>query len=47
MIEERIGRNLRCECELLNDEKTIRRKELQALYGVDFGLPGERNLDIV
>jgi hypothetical protein len=46
MIEERISKNLKCECELLNDEKAIRRKELQALYGIDFGLPGERLLDI-
>jgi hypothetical protein len=46
MIEERIGRNLRCECELLNDDKAVTRRELQALYGIDFGLPGERHLDI-
>lgn len=46
MIEERIGRSLICECELLNYEKAIRRRELRALYGVDFGLPGERHLDI-
>jgi hypothetical protein len=46
MSEEGIGRSLKCECELLNDEKAIRRKELQALYGIDFGLPGERLLDI-
>jgi hypothetical protein len=46
MIEERIGRNLICECELLNDQGEIRRKELQTLFGVDFGLPGERHLNI-
>ena len=46
MIEERIGRSLICECELLNDEKAIRRRELHGLFGVDFGLPGERHLDI-
>jgi hypothetical protein len=46
MIEERIGRNLICECELLNDEKAIRRKELQTMFGVDFGPPGARDLDI-
>ena len=46
LIEERIGRTLICECELLNDEKTIRRKALQRLFGVDFGLPGERHLGI-
>jgi hypothetical protein len=47
MIEERIGRNLICECELLNDEKAIRRRELQALYGVDFGEAGQRGADVV
>jgi hypothetical protein len=46
MIEERIGRTLICGCEHLNDQKAIRRKELRALYVVDFGLPGERHLDI-
>jgi hypothetical protein len=46
MIEERTGRNLKCECELLNDEREIRRKELQMMFGVDFGVPGERHLDI-
>lgn len=46
MIKERIGRNLKCECELLNDEKEIRRRELHSLFGVDFGLPGERQVDI-
>jgi hypothetical protein len=46
MIEERIGRTLKCECELLNDGKAITRKELQTMFGVDFGLPGERHPDI-
>jgi hypothetical protein len=47
MIEERIGRNLICECELLNNEKEIRRKELQGLFGLDFGETGRRDVDVV
>jgi hypothetical protein len=31
----------------LNDEKAIRRKELQAIFGVDFGEAGKREVDIV
>ena len=46
MIEERISKNPKCECDLLNDEKEIRRKELQTMFGVDFGIPGDRHLDI-
>jgi hypothetical protein len=47
MIEEQIGRKLECECQLLNDEKTIRRKELRAMFGVDFGEAGKREVDVV
>ena len=39
MIEERIGRKLLCECELLHDERTMRRKELELVFGLDFGGP--------
>jgi hypothetical protein len=46
-IEERIGRSLKCECELLNDVKAIRRKELHSLFGVDFGEAGKREVDVV
>jgi hypothetical protein len=47
MIEEQMGRKLICECQLLNDEKGIRRKELQAMFGVDFGEAGKREVDVV
>ena len=47
IIEQRIGRKLLCECELLHDERTIRRKELERVFGVDFGGPGGREFDIV
>lgn len=48
MIEERIGRKLLCECELLHDDRTMRRKELKLTFGLDFGGPGgSREFDIV
>jgi len=47
MIEERIGRKLMCECELLNDRRAIRRKELQSMFGVDFGEAEKREVDVV
>ena len=47
IIEERIGRKLLCECELLHDERTMRRRELEQVFGVDFGGPGGREFDIV
>jgi hypothetical protein len=37
MIEDRLGRRLICECQILNDERAIRRKELERMFGVDFG----------
>ena len=47
IIEERIGRKLLCECELLHDDRTMRRMELERIYGLDFGGFGGRNFDIV
>ena len=47
IIEERIGRKLLCECELLHDDRTMRRMELERTFGVDFGGPGGREFDIV
>jgi hypothetical protein len=47
LIEERIGRRLVCECELLNNEGEMRRKELERVFGLDFGGPGAREFDIV
>ena len=45
MIFERIGQKLECECELLRDDDAIRRRDLEA-FGVDFGGPGKREVDI-
>ena len=47
LIEEHLGRELECECEILGDKKVIRRRELQKQFGVDFGQPGERQVEIV
>jgi hypothetical protein len=47
IIEEQIRRKLICECQLLNDEKAIRRKELQAMFRVDFNEIGKREVDVV
>ena len=46
MIEDHLGRRLICECQILNDERAIRRRELEK-FGVDFGTPGKRELDLV
>ena len=47
IIEDRIGRKLTCECQILNDEKEIGRMTLQNIFGADFGGPGRRDFDIV
>ena len=47
IIFERIGRKLVCECEMLRDHKKQRRMELESIFGVDFGGPGERGLELV
>jgi hypothetical protein len=47
IIEEHIGRKIVCECEIFIDPKEAKRKRLQAAFGVDFGAPGKRNLDVV
>ena len=47
LIEEHLGREFECECEILGDKKAIRRRELQKQFGVDFGETGERQVEIV
>jgi hypothetical protein len=47
IIFERIGRKVICECLILNDDKEIRRKELEKIFGVDFGVPGQRGVDVI
>jgi hypothetical protein len=47
MIEEHIGRKVICECQILQDERELRRKVLTRMFGVDFGEPGKREVDVV
>jgi hypothetical protein len=47
IIFERLGRKLICECEMLRDDKKLRRLELEKMFGVDFGESGRRGLDLV
>jgi hypothetical protein len=47
ILFERLGRKLTCECEMLRDDEKHRRMELEKMFGVDFGEPGERGLGLV
>jgi hypothetical protein len=47
IIFERIGRKLVCEWEMLRDDEKHRRMELEKIFGVYFGGPGERGLELV
>jgi hypothetical protein len=48
LIEERIGRDLICECQVMHDEKAVRRMQLKE-FGVDFGEPtsSKKAVDVV
>ncbi len=47
MLEERIGHKVICECQLLEDDRERRRRELTQVFGVDFGEPGNRSVDVI
>jgi hypothetical protein len=47
LIEKRIGHKLTCECQLVDGGKKRRRLELERTFGVDFGEPGNRCVDVV
>jgi hypothetical protein len=47
MIENRIGRRVECECQILNDDKEVKRKKLWVAFGMDFGESGKRSMDVV
>lgn len=47
LIEERIGHKLTCECQLVDGGRERRRMELTRVFGVDFGEPGSRGVDVV
>jgi hypothetical protein len=39
-IEQHIGRNIICECQILTDEKELKRMRLKTAFGMDFGEEG-------
>ena len=39
-IEQRIGVNLECDCQIINNEVENRRKSLANAFGADLGEPG-------
>jgi hypothetical protein len=47
IIEEQIGRKLTCKCQVLNDEKAIRRRKLESVFGVGFEGLGRKDFDLV
>ena len=47
MLEERIGHKVTCECQLLEDDRERRRRELTKVFGVDFGELGNRGIDVI
>ena len=47
IIFERVGRKLVCEFEMLRDDEKRRRMELEKMFGVDFGEPGDRRVELV
>ena len=48
IIEDRIGRKFQCECQLLKDDRAMRRFELKKMFGVDFsGMSNQRDFDII
>ena len=36
-----------CECEILKNDEKLRRLELERMFGVDFGEPGKRGVDLI
>lgn len=47
MIEDKLFKKIICECEILTDRNEIRRKGLEQVFGMDFGVPGRREFDIL
>jgi hypothetical protein len=46
LLNDFFFRELKCTCEVLGGDKEGRRRQLEA-FGVDFGEPGKREVDIV
>jgi len=47
IIEDRIGRKIICEGQVVKDERAIRRRKLEIAFGLDFGGPGRGDFDII
>ena len=47
IIFEGLGLKLVCECEILGYDEKRRRLELEKIFGVDFGVLGEKGLELV
>jgi hypothetical protein len=46
-IEQHIGRNIKCDCQILTDEKDLERMRLRTAFGMDFGEEASREMDVV
>ena len=46
LLDDFFFRELKCTCEVLGGDKEVRRRQLEE-FGVDFGEPGKREVDIV
>lgn len=46
-IENALWRSVDCECQILNEEKEVKRKKLWVAFGMDFGESGKRDTDVV
>ena len=47
MIEDRLFKRLSCECEILTNRNDVKRMDLQRVFGLDFGVQGRREIEIL
>ena len=47
LIENHMGKKLICECQIVNDQKAMRRANLQKSFGLDFGPPGSETCGLI
>ena len=46
LIEQHIDKKMICECQIVNDERAIKRAILQKTFGLDFGEPGQETCEL-
>jgi hypothetical protein len=46
MLEDRLYKRLQCGCQILTNPDDLRRKDLQRIFGLDFGISGQREFEI-